>query len=92
MKLLYIGESCGNFETGKQEHEDVTKKISAHKDLRQNPNCSPSGHQEILQSMVIAKFQPRLNKQVYTYRWFSLNPRYTKDRRHGGHVGAQNKR
>ena len=49
----YIGESCRNFETRKQEHEDATKQSEPARHLRE--------------SMFIAKFQPCLNKQVHSY-------------------------
>ena len=73
----YIGESCRNFETRKQEHEDATKQSEPARQLRENPYhhfnwrviaiAHPLGIRRILESMFIAKFQPCLNKQVHSY-------------------------
>ena len=73
----YIGESCRNFETRKQEHEDATKQSEPARHLRENPYhhfnwrviaiAHPLGISRILESMFIAKFQPCLNKQVHSY-------------------------
>ena len=73
----YIRESCRNFETRKQEHEDATKQSEPARHLRENPYhhfnwrviaiAHPLGIRRILESMFIAKFQPCLNKQVHSY-------------------------
>ena len=63
-----IGESCRNFETRKQEHEDATKQSEPARHLRENPYhhfnwrviaiAHPLGIRRILESMFIAKLQP----------------------------------
>ena len=73
----YIGESCRNFETRQQEHEDATKQTEPARHLRENPHhhfnwrviavANPLGIRRILESMFIAKFQPCLNKHVHSY-------------------------
>ena len=73
----YIGESCRNFETRKQEHEDATKQSELARHLRENPYhhfnwrdiaiAHPLGIRRYLESMFIAKFQPCLSKQVHSY-------------------------
>ena len=74
----YIGESCRNFETRKEEHEDATRRQSEPaRHLRRNPHhhfnwrvitiAHPLGIRRILESLFIAKFQPCLNKQVHAY-------------------------
>ena len=70
-------ESCRNFETRKQEHEDATKQSEPTRHLRENPYhhfnwrviaiAQPLGIRRVLESMFIAKFQPCLNKQVHSY-------------------------
>ena len=70
----YIGESCRNFETRKQEHEDATKQSEPARHLRENPYhhfnwrviaiAHPLGIRRILESMFIAKFQPCLKQHL----------------------------
>ena len=82
----YIGESCRNFETRKQEHEDATKQSEPARHLRENPYhyfnwrviaiAHPLGIRRILESMFIAKFQPCLNKQGHSYNTIQYNCLY----------------